>query len=178
MSFSEDTLSKLVQKLDRKHLLVVGGDVASRKRLIDAILERTHYETFRFPSGMTTLDEYMNFVKREKLYDPWYPSRGGYNYNAVIDFHHDWISDNHSLVVLEEINHFEETWKIEWLKAYIEEVANRRSGQRVIHLIVSQERESGLLSEIEKNYSPPDTDRRTARQVIDGSVDVVDIAAL
>ena len=128
---------------------------------------RTNFEVFRFPKGMKKIDEYIEFVRVKKLYEPWYDKKGKFGSNQILDFHRDWISDNHSLVVMEELGGMEERWKIDLLKSYISEVVKRKKNQKVIHLIISQENENDLLSKIENEIWGTENDRRTKKQIVE-----------
>ncbi len=104
---------KAIEKLNKKHLLIIGGTNVQRQKLIDEIIKGSNYEFFRFPKQMRTIDDYIDFVRKEKLYQPWYSKKGKFGTNQVLDFHRDWISENNSLVVMEEFQEMEQIWKMD-----------------------------------------------------------------
>ncbi|MFK8102316.1 MAG: hypothetical protein AB8G15_07325 [Saprospiraceae bacterium] len=161
--------------LYRKHLLLIGGTEKTRQQAITALIEKTNFETFRFPKGMKDIDTYVNFVQKKKLFTPWYEKKGKYGINQVLDFHRDWISKNHALVVLEEFQEMEEASKLDLLASYLNEVAHRKKDQKVIHLIISQATEDGLIDQLSKIIKPSLTGKRTNNQVVQGSIEVIAI---
>ncbi len=171
----DQLLEKAIKKLDKKHLLIIGADEGERSKFVNLILEQTYYETFRFPKGMKTIYDYVDFVRARNLYTPWYTKKGKFGTNQLLDFHRDWISDNHSLVILEEIDQWEENWKIDLLKSYLNEVVTRQKGQKVIHLIVSQESEHNLLQKLEEEFCLAEEEGRTKQQVIEGCFEIIEL---
>jgi len=124
---------------------------------------------------MKTIDEYIEFVRTKKLYEPWYNKKGKFGSNQILDFHRDWISDNHSLIIMEEFENMEERWKIDLLKSYIDEIATRKKNQRVIHLIISQENNNELLDKIEKEIWASENDKRIKKQIVEGSLEIIEM---
>jgi hypothetical protein len=102
---------EIINILNTKHLLIVGKSEIERKVFISEIIKNANFETFRFPSKMKSFDEYHNFIKTHRLYSPWYEAKS-YNENQILDFHWDWISQNNSLIIMEEIDLMENIWKI------------------------------------------------------------------
>jgi len=168
-------VDKIINILSKKHVLIYGKSEVDRKSFIDQIIEKTNFETFRFPKGMKSIDEYIEFVRTNKLYEPWYAKKGKFGSNQILDFHRDWITENHSLIILEEFQNMEERWKLDLLKSYLEEVAFRKKGQKIIHLIISQENQNGLLNLLDKVFGIPENEKRTKRQIIDGSLEIIEI---
>ena len=56
--------------LGKKHLLLVGGNKTERQSVVTKIIQNTNYETFRFPKEIKLIDEYIDFVRKNKLYNP------------------------------------------------------------------------------------------------------------
>lgn len=171
----EEFIQIVIEKLNKKHLLIIGNNETERSELITQIIQQTNFETFRFPKNMKSIDEYIEFVRTKKLYEPWYSKKGKFGSNQILDFHRDWISDNHSLVILEEIENMEERWKLDLLKPYLNEVATRKKRQKVIHLILSQESENNLLQNLEEEIWIPENDNRSKKQIIEGSLEIIEI---
>jgi len=161
--------------LKKKHLLIIGKFETERSRLISELILQTNFETFRFPKGMNSIDEYITFVRKKKLFTPWYSKKGKFGSNQILDFHRDWISENNSLVVFEEFQDMEERWKLDLLDSYLSEVENRKKGQKIIHLIISQEKEDGLIDKLSKSARLLENERRTKRQIIEGSLEIIEL---
>lgn len=166
---------KAIEKLNKKHLLIIGGTDVQRQKLIDDIIKGSNYEFFRFPKQMRTIDDYIDFVRKEKLYQPWYSKKGKFGTNQVLDFHRDWISENNSLVVMEEFQEMEQIWKMDLLKSYIDQIKNRKKGEKTIRLIISQENENGLIDDLSTEFYGNEKDQRTPIQIIKGSIELVEI---
>ena len=162
--------------LNRKHLLVVGGTEAERQRFVDEIIITSDFETFRFPKGMKSFGEYYEFVKKKKLYHPWYKQKT-YNMHQILDFHDDWMAGNNSLVIMEELDSMEEEWKIELLRTYLSEIENHKKGEKFIHLIISQESENGLLQKLSQVVNVRENERRTSKQIVEQNIEIVDITS-
>jgi len=168
-------LGKALEKLKRKHLLIIGGQEIQRKKLIDNILKAANFEFFRFPKQMKTIDNYLDFVRRENLYQPWYSKKGKFNDNQVLDFHRDWISENNSLVIMEEFQNMDKRWKMDLLKSYIDEVENRKKGEKTMRLIISQENENELIGNLSNEFYTNENDSRTPEQIIKGSLEIIEV---
>ncbi len=167
-------IEKVKDKLNKKHLLIIGKTDIERKKFINDLLEVVNLEVFRFPSNMKLFDEYFDFIKKEKLYEPWYDAKT-YNGNQILDFHWDWISDNNSLVVMEEFEQMEERWQIELLRIYLNEIENRKKGEKKVHLIISQENENGLIEKLARVIDKRDDERRTERQIVEQNLETLEI---
>ena len=165
---------KAYELLNKKHLLVIGKTETERRKFINELISKSNFETFRFPSKMNSFEQYLDFVKTQNLYRPWYDAKS-YNGNQILDFHWDWISENHSLVVMEEIDLFENSWKIELLKTYLNELENRKKGEKKIHLIISQENENGLLNELSEALLIRENEKRTKRQIVEQNLELIRI---
>ena len=130
------------------------------------------FETFRFPSNMKLFDEYYDFIKKEQLYRPWYDAKT-YNGNQILDFHWDWISENNSLVIVEEFELMEESWRIELLRIYLNEIEKRKKGEKKIHLIISQASENGLTEKLSKVIDVRENERRTEKQIVEQNLEII-----
>ena len=162
--------------LRKKHLLIIGKTEIERKNFVTKLIEIAEYETFRFPSKIKSFDDYYDSMKIMKLYNPWYQVRK-YNGNAIWDFHRDWISENNSLLVLEEIQDMEETSKFEIIILCLNEMDNKKKGDDTIHLIISQENENELVEKLANSIFPlRENERRTQRQIIEQNLEIIDIS--
>jgi hypothetical protein len=168
-------IDKVIKKLNKKHLLIIGGNKIKRQQLIDTIINRANLEFFRLPKGMISIDEYIDAVRKEELYQPWYTKKGKFGCNQILDFHRDWISENNSLVTLEEFQKMEQRWKMEIIRTYLEEIQNRKKGKKTIRLIISQENENGLIDKLAEEIHIKDNERRTKKQIIEGSLEIIEI---
>lgn len=68
-------LDKIKDLLNKKHLLITGKTAIERHNFIKNLISKLDFEVFHFPSNMVSYDEYLDFVKSEKLYRPWYDSK-------------------------------------------------------------------------------------------------------
>jgi len=170
---------KMIEKtqniLNKKHLLIVGKTETERREFINDLIQSVNFEVFRFPSKMKLFDEYCDFIKKEKLYEPWYKAKS-YNVNQILDFHWDWVSENNSLIVMEEFEQMEERWRIELLRIYLNEIENRKKGERKTHLIISQESENGLTEKLSKVINIRENERRTKKQIVEQNLEAIDIS--
>lgn len=162
--------------LNKKHLLILGKSESERKIFIDKIVETTNFTVFRFPKGIKSIYDYLDFIKKEKLYKAWYQTKGSFTTNQILDFHWDWITENdNSLIIMEEYDSMEETWKIELLRIYLNEIENRKKGEKKIHLILSQENENGLIEKLAKVIDRKDNERRTEVQIVAQNLERINI---
>ncbi|AFM02760.1 hypothetical protein Fleli_0271 [Bernardetia litoralis DSM 6794] len=169
-------IENIKKTLNKKHLLIIGRTEIERQNFVSEIIKIANFETFRFPSKMKSFDNYFESMEKMKLYKPWYESKS-YNGNAVWDFHRDWISENNSLLVLEEIQDMEERWKFEIIRLCINETEYKKKGNDTIHLIISQENEDGLIDQLANSIFPKrDNERRTKRQIIEQNLGIIDIS--
>ncbi len=167
--------NKLENIITKKHLLIVGGTEMERRKMISKLIEKTNFETFRFPRGMKSFEEYIDFVRKEKLYTPWYETKGKHGINQVYDFHFDWIHDNHCLVVIEDIHMMEEPWNLNIISLYINEVENHKKGEKFIHLVISQDEEYDLIEKLSEEIYLSENENRTKRQIVEGSLKVIEL---
>jgi hypothetical protein len=162
----------IINTLKKKHLLIVGKSEIERRNFVSCIIENANYETFRFPSKMTLFDEYCDFIKKERLYKPYYEAKS-YNPNQILDFHWDWITENNSLLVLEEFDFMGESWKIELVRIFINEMENRKKGQEKIKIILSQENENGLIDKLSNVMNIKENGKRTKRQIVEQNLEMI-----
>lgn len=169
-------VTKAINLLFKKHVLIVGKSETERRSFINDLLSKVNMETFRSSLYMENIDDYINFIKRNKMYAPFYEAKS-YSSDQILDFHWSWIAETHGvLVILEEFDRMEQIWKLQILKDYIQAVENRTKGQQVIKLIVSQQEENELLKELETIIDVTETDRRTKSQALLQSLAVVDLS--
>lgn len=169
------TFQQALNTLQKKHLLIIGGTATQRQQMIDELINQANFECFRFPINMRTIDDYVGFVRKAQLYRPWYEKKGKYGLNQVLDFHRDWIRENNALVVMEEFQQMEEIWKLDLLQTYLAEVENRKKGQKIIHLIISQPHEAGLVDKLCEVIRLKENEKRTERQVVEGSLSIFEM---
>ncbi len=168
-------IAKALKILDKKQLLIIGKTKNERARFVTKIIEPTFYETYRFPTGMNTIDEYLTFVRKHNLYDPWYTKKGNFSFAQIMDFHWDWIQENHVLIVMEELDEMEERWKLDLLRTYLEVVENRQKNQKLIHLLFTQESENGLVNKLAEIIRSDNPSNRTNRQIVEGSLKILEL---
>ena len=166
---------KIIEKLYKKHLLIVGGNKTQRQKLIDEIITQANLDFFYFPIGMKTIDKYIDFVRKENMYQEWYLKKGKFGSNQILDFHRDWILENNSLVILGEFQEMEQRWKMDIIRTYIEQIENKKKGEKTIKLIISQEDENDLIEDLTREIYVKDGERRTKRQIIEGNLEVIEI---
>ena len=164
--------------LKRKHLIIVGKSEIDRTAFINQIISRVDYSTFRFPKGIKTLYDYIDFVRANKLYEAWYSKKGKFRTNQILDFHRDWISESkNSLIIMEEFQEMEQGWNLDILRSYMDEIAFRTKNQKAIHLIITLESENNLLENLSKAIGQPD-DNRTQQQIVNGAFELLDLGIL
>ncbi|MFY7669526.1 hypothetical protein ACOSP6_00425 [Tenacibaculum sp. MEBiC06402] len=168
-------IEKVKNILNKKHLLIIGKSEKDRHKFINNLITDVNFETFRFPSKMKSFDDYFDFIKKEKLYKPWYKAKS-YNINQILDFHWDWISENNSLIIMEEFEQMEERWRIELMRIYINEIENRKKGEKKIHLIISQENENRLIEKVSKVIPTRTNERRTNYQIVQQNLETINIS--
>ncbi|MFD2561858.1 hypothetical protein [Aquimarina rubra] len=168
-------IEKAKNILNKKHLLIIGKSKIERRKFINDLIVGVNFEVFRFPSNMKLFDEYYDFIKTEKLYETWYDAKS-FNGNQILDFHWDWITENNSLIIMEEFGRMEERWRIELLRIYLNEIENRKKGEKKIHLIISQENENGLIEKLAKVINVGENERRTEKQIVEQNLEIIDIS--
>ena len=168
-------IEKTKNILNKKHLLIIGKSEIERRNFVNNIIQSVNLETFRFPPKMRLFDEYLDFIKKEKLYTPFYKAKS-YSGDQIFDFHFDWISENNSLVVMEEFDFMEERWRIELLRIYLNVIENRKKGEKKIRLVISQETEKGLVEQLSKVIDIRENERRTEKQIVEQNMEIIDIS--
>jgi hypothetical protein len=123
---------------------------------------------------MKLFEDYYNFIKKERLYIPSYEAKS-YNTNQIFDFHIDWFYENNSLLVIEEFDFMEESWKLELLRLFIKEIENRRKYERKIKVVISQQSENGLIDKLANVIYIKEGEKRTRKQIVEQSIKLIDI---
>lgn len=168
-------VTKAINLLFKKHVLIVGKSETERRSFINDLLSKVNMETFRSSLYMENIDDYINFIKRNKMYTSFYEAKS-YSSDQILDFHWSWISENSVLVVMEELDGFELKWKLELLKDYLLAIENRQKGQTTIKLVISQQEENGLITKLAEVLPVKEQDKRTKEQVVLQSLAVVDLS--
>lgn len=168
-------IAEALKILSKKQLLITGKTVKERANFVTEIIEAAHYQTFRFPNGMETINEYLLYVEKHNLYDPWYTKKGKFNFNQIMDFHWDWIHENHVLIIMEEFDRMEESWKLDLLRTYLEVVENKEKGQKNIHILISQESEDDLVDKLSEIIRSDNPGNRSGRQIVKGSLKILEL---
>lgn len=154
--------------------MIVGKTEIERRLFVTEVIENANYETYRFPPKMRLSDEYLEFVVKNKLYVPFYKARK-YNLNQIIEFHEDWLEQNNSLLVLEEIDYMEKEWKIDLLKTLISLNDSRSKNAKTIRVIFSQDDENDLVELLSDTVKLSEDENRSPRQVIEQNLQVLSI---
>lgn len=165
---------EILNLLNKKHLLIVGKSEIERRNFVSYIIENANYETFRFPSKMGLFDEYFDFIKKQNLYKPSYQAKS-YNGNQILDFHWDWITENNSLLVIEEFDFMEEKWKMELIRIFLDEINDRKKGEDKIKVILSQDSENGLIENLSNLINFNENENRSKRQIVEQNLEVISI---
>ncbi len=79
-------IEKAKSILNKKHLLISGKSESERCKFINNLIIGVHFKVFRFSPKMKSFKDYLGFIKKEKLYEPWYKAKS-YNVNQILDFH-------------------------------------------------------------------------------------------
>lgn len=161
--------------LSKKQILLVGGTKLKRKNTVSLIVENSKYAVYRFPLGMKSLYDYLDFVRKKQLFVPWYESRAKYGTDQLIDFHLDWISENEVLIVIEEIEEFEEGWKLEILCWYLEASERHKKGEKFSRLLLTQEKEDDLIGKLSKKIRIKNNYNRTTVQIVENNLKIYDL---
>ncbi len=159
--------------LKNKHILVVGKSENERTNFISELIKNLNLETFRFPK-IKSFEDYLSAIKKKKLYKPWYHSKK-YNDDAIWDFHRDWISENNSLLVIEEIQHLEKDWLYEIITLCINQTDHKKKNEQAIRLIISQDTEGNLIELLENFIELRENEKRTKAQLIQQNLKIIDI---
>ncbi len=167
-------IEKVKTILKKKHLLIIGKTENERCKFINELIQHVNLETFRFPSKMKVFSEYYDYIKKEQLYRPWYEAKK-YNGNQILEFHYDWLSENNSLIIMEEFESMEESWRLELLRIYISEIDTCKKNNKRIHLIISQKEEGELIEKLSKVIHIRENERRTQRQIIEQNLKIIDL---
>ncbi len=161
--------------LSKKHLFLIGGTKLERKRTVTSIIEKSEYASYRFPSGIESIDDYLAYIRKEKLFTPWYETKGKHGSNQVIDFHMDWIKENEVLVIMEEIQMMDEKWKLEIICWYIDVIENHKKGEKFSHLLITQDEENNLVKRLAEIINVKDNHNRTKIQIVKNNLKIYDL---
>ena len=150
-------------KINKKKLLVVGKSEIERKNVINKIIDNSNLDTFRFPKAMKSNIEYFDFCDKKNLYLDWKDTIS----------HIDWITENESLIILEEFQYMEKEWNVEILNCYIEASENHKRRQKTAKVIISQDTENGLFEKLENKITLRKNEKRTKRQIIEQNLEII-----
>ncbi|EZH73443.1 hypothetical protein ATO12_16005 [Aquimarina atlantica] len=169
-----------------KHLLIIGKSETDRRLFINNLIEGVHREVVRTPRGITTLDDYADFIKKVKMYNPDYKTAGYPPFPALqlVYSHHDILrkEDNSCLMIIDEldqINPKEVGYVERTIKILIERLDDLKKGEKSIQLIVSQENENDLIDKLAKRdnvYGSNRNARRTYKQIVEQNLKIIDIS--
>jgi hypothetical protein len=172
----------MTKDLDRKHLLIVGGKRDDRHEFLNDLISGTNKQVYRLSPNLRTFDEYIEQAR--KLF-PFVPTNWkeqnpkNWTRNQVWDFHLDWTENTHSiLIIIEEFGEMEPNWKVEIIRHYIQTSyyqEGQNNGRLNFQLIVTQDKEDGLVDKIIPVFGLVDNEKRTEEQVILGKVKVINL---
>ncbi|MGH1383783.1 hypothetical protein [Kordia sp.] len=168
-------IEKTKNILKKKHLLIIGKTEIERRNFVSELVQQLNLATFRLPSKMKIFDEYCNYIKKEQLYRLWYKGQK-YSSNRILEFHYDWLSENNSLIIMEEFQSMEERWRIELLRIYVNEIDTCKKNDKRIHLIISQKEEDDLIEKLSKVIHLRENERRTQKQVVEQNIEIIDLS--
>ncbi len=151
--------------LAKKHLLIVGGSVLDRKRLVNELKYTNDRETYHFSKGMKTFDEYIEFLRKHRLYGSQNTSKR-YNINQILEFHWEWFRESNALLILEELTDFEFNWKLEILRNAVYALDQMKKQEHNVRLIITQEDENGILEQLSASLHVAEKERRTKLQIV------------
>lgn len=69
----------------------------------------------------------------------------------------------------------EERWRIELLRTFLNISEQRKKGDKTIHLIISQESESGLMLKLSEVICIKENDRHTRKQIVEQNLKIIEI---
>ncbi len=169
-----------------KHLLIVGKSEADRRKFINNLIVGINKEVMRTPKGMETLEDYVKFIKKTKMYTPDYKKAGYPPFPALqmVYSHHAVLrsSNDTSLMIMDELDkiNYQEVGYVERsIKILIKISDALKKGEKSIQLIVSQETENDLIDKLAKRdnvYGEKDKHGRTNKQIIEQNLKIIDIS--
>ncbi|WP_235299769.1 hypothetical protein [Portibacter marinus] len=177
-------IKNVIEKLRKKSLLIHSIPKGKRKFLLDTIEENLKPQTvIRLSEPHLDFDAYIQSVKSKFPFIPpnWNePNKYWDNLNRVWDFHLDWTEySNNVVILLEDIDNLEDSWKYEIISDYITQIYRNEYGNKINRVSF---RFIIILSEIEELFwekvriigGPTNSDRRTEEQIIKGLVELID----
>lgn len=172
----------MTKDLDRKHLLIVGGKKDDRHKFLNDLLSGTNKEVYRLSPNLRTFDEYIEQIR--KLF-PFVPTNWkeqnptNWTRNQVWDFHLDWTENTHSiLIIIEEFGDMESAWKVKIIRDYIQTSyyqEEQNKGLPNFQLIVTLDKDDGLVENLIPIFGLNDNETRTEEQVIMGKLKIIDL---
>lgn len=153
----------------QKHILIVGKTEMERRKRLAYILGNCDIEYVVFPKSMRSFSDYLNVIRSEKLFSPFYESKGKYNLNQILDFHIDWISDNNCVFVFEDFHKVEDKFSLEIMRLMINNLeTNRKSA---VKIIITLEDETELINNL--NGIVNETKYKTKTQVVESNLQII-----
>lgn len=153
----------------QKHILIVGKTEKERKKSLNHILENCNLDTFRFPTSIKSLSDYLSIVQSEKLFSPFYETKGKFNVNQIFDFHLDWIADNNCLFVFEEFQNVDDQVSVEIMRIMINNLeVNHQSATK---MIMTLEDETWLINRLTEIVN--ETGYKTKTQIVESNLQII-----
>jgi len=153
----------------QKHILIVGKTEMERRKWLAYILGNCDIECVVFPKSMSSFSDYLNVIRSEKLFSPFYESKGKYNLNQILDFHIDWIPDNNCVFVFEDFHKVEDKFSLEIMRLMINNLeTNRKSA---VKIIITLEDETELINNL--NGIVNETKYKTKTQVVESNLQII-----
>lgn len=153
----------------QKHILIVGKTEMERRKRLAYILGNCDIECVVFPKSMRSFSDYLNVIRSEKLFSPFYESKGKYNSNQILDFHIDWIPDNNCVFVFEDFHKVEDKFSLEIMRLMINNLeTNRKSA---VKIIITLEDETELINNL--NGIVNETKYKTKTQVVESNLQII-----
>jgi hypothetical protein len=172
----------MINNIDRKHLLVVGRSAKDRENFLDHLITTSNKVVYRFPKNIISFEEYIEQVRQLFPFVPtnWHEQNPKkWMRNQIWDFHLDWASNTHSiLIVIEEFGQMEKNWKIEILRDYLARSYDQEQTNMSLlsfQLIVTQEEEEDLLERLGAIIGLKENEKRTGEQVVLGKLQVINL---
>lgn len=172
----------MTRDLERKHLVIVGKKADDRLRFLKDLVAGTNKQVYRFPPKLQTFDEYIEQVR--KLF-PFVPANweeqnpNKWTRNQVWDFHLDWTEATHSiLIILEEFGEMDTDWRHKIIRDYLQTSYNQEEQNDArlnFQLIVTQDKDDGLVEKMASILGLNETEKRTEVQVILGKLKIIDL---
>ena len=154
-----------------KNILIFGKSEEERHLFLEKILLFSNLETVKFPKGIENISDYIDTIRKKKLFTPNNELNPKYNSNQLLDFHIDWIAENKCLLIFEEFQKMEKKWKLEILRILLENFEkNKKSASK---FIITIDDENGIIDEILKIINA--TKFKTQNQIIESNLEIIEI---